>query len=131
MTREENVKPPLYLRKPGDFQKIAFWDFFRPRPFSQIFLRLQGIEPERRSKLEKELNFHYAACGCETGAIFVLISLVLFGAYLLLRPGGLPAIQWMDTAWGFGFFFLAGLVGKGAGLAASYFKLRYRLRQIA
>ena len=81
---------------------------------------------ENFSKLEKQLNRHYFACGCETGTFAVLITFLVGCIIWLTDAAPIIWVWWKVLS----ILFLSSLFGKIIGLGISHMKLRRLLREL-
>lgn len=118
------------LQHPTQLNPLSVWRFLRTRGLGRLALP-GSMQSESRERWERELNRHYYACGCDTGAKGV----VLFTLATLARH----AWQWHyghSPALGRAVLvtFLAaiagGLVGKFIGLAIAGRKLDLLKKEI-
>lgn len=77
-------------------------------------------------ELESRINNSYFSCGCQSGALAVHAALVIAGATWLFTPDLIDWVWWKVAL----VAFLAGLVGKFAGLTFNRFKLNQALVQL-
>jgi len=105
----------------------------RPRssrtPGRRVCLALPALPAARRVGLERRLNRHLRACGCETGAVLALLALLAVTGEVGLSAH-LPATA-AEIVGRIAVILGAALAGKLVGLAASRLALRRLLREIA
>lgn len=79
---------------------------------------------------EARLNHYYAACGCDTGAIFLVAAFVLYVAFLALRPSGISSAGWAEVGFGLLVVLVASGVGKALGIGFAQIRLRGTVRAL-
>ena len=80
----------------------------------------------QNTRIEKQLNRYYFACGCQSGSVCVLLTLlvsVIFGFIYDFRG---PMIWWKILI----YMAISAITGKGIGLLWSYMQLRKLYRQL-
>src|SRR5262245_17575010 len=80
-----------------------------------------------RRRLEARINRDIASCGCETGALFVAVGLVVVVTRSILTPA---SIDLGGIVRAVGFLLALGLVGKTIGLLSAEFRLRATISEI-
>lgn len=64
------------------------------------------------------------ACGCEEGAVLLLLSTCAYVGYLFFARANVSALRLPDLAWGVGVMFFGALTGKIVGLLRAHLVLR-------
>ena len=87
---------------------------------------LIGHNAVQNSRIEKQLNRHYFACGCQSGSVFVLLTLFvsLLSGFIYGFRG--PVLWWKIML----YMAAAAVIGKAAGLLWSHLRLRSLYRQL-
>jgi len=93
------------------------------RHVRRVRLEWPPLGDRERARTERRLARGLRACGCETGAAFVLLTLVALVARGVPGAGGVAA--------GLGVCLVSGVVGKLAGLAVAEVSVRRSLRRLA
>ena len=113
----------IVLTNPADLRVLASRRPARPRP-TRLVLELPGVEGEEKIVLERRLNRHYFACGCEVGAVFAFAALL--GLAVTMYRAGLSSLTWRDALVAAAIVLAAAGFGKGLGLSLA----RWRLRRV-
>lgn len=95
------------------------------RTVDGLLARLPSDDPERPA-LEARASGYARACGCSTGALFLVASTIVAAVYF--AAGGELAFQTVLAS--IGFVVAASLLGKLVGLAAATLRLRLLGRSI-
>src|SRR5262245_26891215 len=96
------------------------------RQVNSVALELVG-DAALRKRLEARINRHIASCGCGTGALFVVVGLVVVVTRSILTPA---SIDLGGIVRAVGFLLALGLVGKTIGLLSAKFRLRATISEI-
>ncbi|MFD4422432.1 hypothetical protein ACFWN7_13150 [Agromyces sp. NPDC058484] len=94
------------------------------RGVERVTLVIPGAEEEALRRTERAINRGLHACGCETGAVFLVAGAVLLAGRALLDPN---QMEWASppTWWGAGLvLFTATLLGKMVGLVWAEWQFR-------
>ncbi len=85
-----------------------------------------GHNDLQNSRIEKQLNRHYFACGCQSGSVAVLLTLFvsLLSGFKYGFDG--PVLWWKILL----YMAAAAIAGKAAGLLWSHLRLRSLYRQL-
>jgi hypothetical protein len=106
-------------------------DAFKPRAsrreLRQVTLELAG-DPQELRRAERVINESLQACGCKTGAIFVVGALAVLCLVYRVRP--LSAVSPQELMGAFGFLIAVAFVGKITGLALAEWNLRQTLERV-
>ena len=89
----------------------------------RIKLNIAGFTEKHRLRWENRINTYYSACGCFEGSVSILVGVMLYVAYLLLRNAASP-LGWVDLISVFVLVLLAGAFGKLYGLYQGKIKLK-------
>lgn len=81
--------------------------------------------------LEARLTHYQSFCGCKSSAWMLSIALMGYPVFLVLAPAGVSPVGWSRLWWGASVVFLAGLVGKLAGLAVGAFMYGRTVRAVS
>jgi hypothetical protein len=92
-------------------------------------LHLPELSRQECASWEGRLKRYYFACGCMEGSLASLGSLIGYGAYLWLRPGG-RAVGWTDGWYALVLLVVSGLAGKVIGLIHSRKQLERTITQL-
>lgn len=98
------------------------------RGVDRVRLALPGTEADLR-RTEQTINRGLHACGCGTGAVFLVAGALLLAGQALLDPG---QMEWTNasTWWLAGLvLFTATLLGKIAGLAWAEWRIRVAINR--
>ena len=85
---------------------------------------LERIPSDEAARATERIGTLQRACGCDTGAAFMVAGAALFAALWLLDAPPLPAEGVRRGGWGVAFVFAAAGVGKAAGLLLARVRLR-------
>jgi hypothetical protein len=116
----------IKIRYPSELTALHSWRVTPSRTRAQLHLDIKGVSRERIKLWERELMRHQNPCGCEQGAGGLLVGIISYLLYLLLRPGGWGHPGWFEVCIGCGVILVTTSVGKGLGILLS----RRRIRQI-
>jgi hypothetical protein len=106
--------PMLIVRTAEDLDRLLSADRRRVR---RLALALESLNPEDQASWERRLNRHYRACGCEGGAVALVVTLLgasvlafryhdLLGEHPFVAGGGILLALLIATG-----------LGKAVGLA--------------
>lgn len=95
------------------------------RTVDALLARLPSDDPEKPA-LQARASGYSRACGCSTGALFLVASTILAAVYF--AAGGELAVRTVLA--GIGFVLAASLLGKIVGLATATLRLRLLGRSI-
>lgn len=125
MTGKESV-----FTNPAQFNVLSTLPFTRTSGVGKIQLGGSIAQHPERARWEKELNRHYYACGCDTGAKGLLIGLIvgiIWAVYYYSREdwgiGAVAAVALSITIGG-------AIIGKVSGLILADRKLKQTVREI-
>ena len=103
---------------PGKFWSNQFKDLY-----DSINLELPGLNEEKRKHYEVLLNDYFFACGCQTGALFLVFFAMASGIFFFTSVALLTTITfggislWVITAFGIS------MLGKLLGLTLAFNRL--------
>jgi hypothetical protein len=101
------------------------------RPRRAPTVELPTLPAAERREWESRLHTLLGACGCEVGAICLLLAVVGYAAWAILG-GSLPVSSVMGTVLlGVVVAVLAATLGKGIGLAIARFRLARAVDRLA
>lgn len=86
-------------------------------------LKLPEFSPDENQTISNQINKYNNACGCETGSLFMSLTLIITIAGYFISGGKFSAITLYQVLWGAGITLFAALVGKGIGLLFARWKL--------
>jgi|GEM_PF-1062645 len=101
------------------------------RKLKHFTFNFSWLSDDENERWQKKISKSYYACGCETGSIFLLLSIVGVGIYFAVN-------QFTDVAfritlgkvlWSLLLIFVASGIGKAMGLAMA--KRKFRITFIA
>ena len=115
---------------PSELNALSSFPFSRKRGLGKIVLS-EAFQHEDREQLEKDINTHYYACGCNTSAKYLLSGLVI-GVLLVAGTNFLPNYQLnlspittiLVTTIG------GGILGKIVGLLSANAKLKRSIHTV-
>jgi hypothetical protein len=96
--------------------------------YDRIDLVTERLDANERGFWERRLLASYAECGCDAGAIAVLLTLAVFVLVAITMPG---ERSWTTVGLGVATIFTAALVGKIAGVAFARLRLRKDVRRLS
>ncbi|HAQ20751.1 MAG TPA: hypothetical protein DCR40_16195 [Prolixibacteraceae bacterium] len=119
-TRKEIIIDDLTTFKEwtNSLRKIQFDNELRTYIFN-----LSEFSPDENQKISDQVNGFHNACGCETGSIFMNLTLVIMVAGYFISGGKITAITLHEIVWCAGITLFAALTGKGIGLFRARRKL--------
>jgi len=91
---------------------------------SKSSFRIAGLPPEETQRWQNKLNDLQSECGCAMGAVFLLLSGVVYVAYLVARPSSAPRSWWIDLGVGFLAVLFGALLGKALGIQRAQWRLK-------
>ena len=124
--RGSDARRPVWIREVDDADTSLAWRF---APGERLAVDADGLVAEETRAWEEELNRHYLACGCDEGAVAMLVVTVAVAAWLLFRPGSFVfgGFELGVTVGGLG---SAAVLGKAAGLLAARLRLAWTLERL-
>jgi hypothetical protein len=103
---------------------------FRLWPSSdEINFNLAEFSHEKNRYWQEKLNRYHDSCGCPQSAAFIMVAMIVFVLYLIIRPSGF-SIKWSDVGLGVLVFILSGIVGKIFGIFIGKIKLIKTVKMI-
>ena len=118
------------IQDPSELGALDSWRFVPPRETTQLQLDANSSTAEQLRLWERELTRLQSPCGCEEGARGLLVGVVGYLLYLVLRPGGWGNPGWRELWIGCGVVFVTASVGKVLGIVMGRRKLRRLIRQV-
>ncbi len=120
----------LTFTNPAQLNALSTIPFIRTSGIGKLRLGGNITEHPERTRWEKELNRHYHACGCDTGAKGLLISLLAGSTW--------AGYSYSQGSWGAGFaagvalsITIGGaMIGKLSGLMRANRKLKQTISEI-
>jgi hypothetical protein len=89
------------------------------REIRSISIKPEGFSCDMKS-FERKINRYYFACGCTTGKIVVMCTLLALGILWLIDKNSDLLVLWKIVVC----VFVSALIGKVFGLALSYYLLQ-------
>lgn len=86
-------------------------------------LKLPELSPDENQMTGNQINRYNNACGCETGSLFMSLTLISTVAAYFISGGKFSTITFSQVLWGAGITLFAALAGKGIGLLFARWKL--------
>jgi hypothetical protein len=97
-------------------------------PGPSLRLEVAALAKPEQEMWQKRLNRHYAICGCQSSAWFVILAMIGYVVFLLVAPAGTGPAGWARLPWGVIVVLASGLVGKLIGLGVGAFLFRRSVR---
>jgi len=103
------------------------------RPKLQDFnFEFEELDAPTTQRCLGEIRRDYFACGCDTGAIYMIVSMAIVVIFiLLLYWAGLPILTFTNVLCSGLFIFLSAGVGKLIGLVLAKHRLRKNIQQLS
>lgn len=108
-------------------QLVALLDLKNNQPFVFSF---PEFTVEENKVWTERIKKNYFACGCNTGAIFMLLTITFLIIFFLYKNTLKHEIYYVDYFYGFIMVFLMSIVGKVIGKKISNFKLKKDIYQL-
>jgi hypothetical protein len=86
-------------------------------------LKLPEFSPDENQTISNQINRYYNACGCETGSLFMSLTLIITVAAYFISGGKISTLSFYQVLSGTGIVLFAALAGKGIGLFSAHWKL--------
>ncbi len=99
----------------------------KPSVTGRIKLEVNQLKPEETLKFERKINNWHNACGCETGALFSMISIACFAIYAFIN---VMPFNWILVRTSLIIFLMAALFGKITGILIAKFRLKRTVKQL-
>jgi hypothetical protein len=115
---------------PSQLAALARWRLAPPRTREPVHLEARSASPERVRSWEAQLTRHQSPCGCDQGALGLVVGVVGYLLFLVLRPGGWGDPGWHEFLLGCAVALVTTSVGKLIGVLAARHKLRRVIREI-
>src|SRR5438045_2773526 len=122
--RLEHIRHPSQLSAPSMWRMI--WRRIPPR----LLIEAEGTSAERVLTWESQLSHLQSACGCEQGAVGLIVGLGTCLLFLLLRSGGWGHPGRREFWIGLGVVTSTTSVGKLIGLLLAQRKLKRVIKEI-
>jgi hypothetical protein len=121
--RSANAGRILHVRCEEDLARLSrSWS-----RYDRIQLLTDEFDSAERTMWERRLLAHYEDCGCDAGAVAVLLALSAFVAVAIALPG---ERTWTTIGLGIAATFAAALIGKLAGVVVARILLRRDIRDV-
>lgn len=91
----------------------------------KIELSIDHLPSEENSQWEYKLNKHYFDCGCNKGAIGVIVAIVIYLIYLFFSSDLEYLFQWSTLI----YLLLAGIIGGSIGKIFGLLNARLQFRK--
>jgi hypothetical protein len=118
------------VQHPSQLSTLAGWRAISWRAPQRVVLEAEGAFADRARLWEKQLDNLRSVCGCEQGAAGLIVGVVGFTLYLLLRAGGWGRPGHREFWIGLGVMVATSSVGKFAGLLWTHVKGKQVIREI-
>jgi hypothetical protein len=118
------------IQDPSELGSLDSWRFVPPQETTELQLKVNGAAAEKVRAWERGLTRHQSPCGCEQGAVGLLIGVFGYLCYLLLRPGGWAHAGWREFWIGCVVVAFTASVGKLLGILSGRRKMRRLIREI-
>jgi hypothetical protein len=118
------------ITDPSELDSLDSWRVGPPAQTTQLQLKVNGAAAEKVRAWERQLTRHQSPCGCEQGAVGLLVGVVGYLFYLVLRPGGWAHAGWRELWTGCVVVGITASVGKLLGILLGRRKLRRLIREI-
>ena len=122
--KEYNISHPTQLNS------LSTLPFIGVKTVGKLKLKGNMREHPQRKDLEKLLNKHYYACGCDTGSITLLIGLILTSGYFIYSYSikDISILSSLGTI--IGVSIASSIIGKVYGLFRANQKLKKVIEQV-
>lgn len=117
----------LFLRSPSQLSSLSVFSQLRSPGPKRVVIQDDRLDPETRRAWEQQISRRYSACGCDIGALSMLISIVGYVGWLAIRP---DAFAWNDTLSCSVVIIGAALIGKLIGLWLAQRRLTALVKEI-
>lgn len=127
MLMEQNKQLKIIIKTHEDLGCLLVWHGIRGLPsHSKISLQIPALTANMNDFWEKQLNKVFFDCGCNMGAAFGIIAMVMYFIYFIYYDSTPNTFKVSNVLTTGAYFFLGGFVGKRVGLCVS----KYRLNKI-
>lgn len=127
MSKNKNVQPrkEVLIDNQSTFIEwsISIRKFRLENDFVTYNLELPELSPDENQMIGNQINRYNNACGCETGSLFMSLTLISIVAAYFISGGKFSTITFSQVIWGAGITLVAALAGKGIGLIFARWKL--------
>lgn len=118
------------VRDPSQLADLSVRRLLSWRAPAPVSIEAAGTPLRRVRSWEQRLGSLQSACGCEQGAIGMVVGLLGYLAYMLLRPGGWGDPGSAELWTGFAVLCVTTSVGKAIGLQLAQRHLQQAAREI-
>lgn len=118
------------IRDPSQLADLSVRRLMSWRAPAPIAIDAAGTPRERVSSWEQRLGNLQSACGCEQGAVGMLIGILGYLVYMLFRPGGWGDPGSVELWTGFAVLCVTSSVGKAIGLQLAQRRLQQAAREV-
>ncbi len=119
---------PQHIRSPSQLSALSVWRLFPSRRAPQVLIDPQAASAERVRAWEAQLSRLQSTCGCDQGAAGLVVGLIGYALFLLLRSGGWGHLGRTELLLGLGVLAATTSGGKFLGLWLAHRRL-HQLRQ--
>ncbi|HYW74118.1 MAG TPA: hypothetical protein VE961_24050 [Pyrinomonadaceae bacterium] len=117
------------ITDPSELDSLDSWRVIPPAQTTQLQLEIDGAAMEKVRAWERKLMRQQSPCGCEQGAVGLLVGVFGYLLYVLIRPGW-AHLGWRELWIGCVVVGFTASVGKLLGILWGRRKLRRLIRQI-
>ena len=106
--------------------------FFSEKQIKDFIFEFEELDAIQTQKWIEKIKKDYLACGCDTGALFLILSLltiIIFFSIKWLKD--LPCLTSTNVLYSILLLFLAAGIGKIVGLIIAKHRLKKNLKQLA
>lgn len=99
------------------------------RKLKKFIFRFPNMSEIENEKWQKKISKDYYACGCQTGAIFLILSIISIGTYLVFKIINDSSfyITFQTILYALIIIFIISGIGKAVGLIISNMRLKIKL----
>lgn len=94
----------------------------------KIKLEISQLDTNENAIYEKKINRWFYACGCESGAIFCSVAMIIYSIFSLFNT---HTWTWSLVKNGIVILFLSGLAGKLVGLFLARLQLNTTIKDLS
>lgn len=118
------------ITHPSQLNSLSVLRGFGPQGSGRLKIQDDSLNEDTARTWETHLNRLYFACGCDKGAIGMLLGLVGYPVWLAVQPDGLASLGWNGLWLGLAVVAVTTALGKLVGLVGAQREFKEAVRQV-
>jgi hypothetical protein len=121
-------KPHRLITHPSELDSLSVLPILRRPGQKRVAIAEHLISSPQREQFETELNRHLFACGCQAGAIGVVLAAVAYAVWAFVAAPDIGLLGHIGR--GLAAVVIGGLLGKMAGLFSAENRLKHTVADL-